>query len=323
MITHEIKEKFSIKNIKQFEKMLEEINKESVLVYNDSDFDQYCLYILRDWNNRKLFLNEANKGESFFSYLKRFFGKLNSYSSAIIDFFYLILKVKKEKHQKETWWGDVLSLFYTFGVNAIPVVVLMNFSLGVVLALQGAHQLKAFGAELFSVDLVTVSFFKEIGVLLSAILLAARSGGSSTSKIGMMKVYEEWDAIKVSGIDPNVFLLKTRILAFAFAMPLLAYVANFSGIFGGFIALKFLIGIDNNMFFNMAFSNFTYAIFFAALWKAPLFGLIIGFISCFEGQKVKNSAEEVAKASTKGVVYSIVCVILFDTFFNVFFTGIL
>ena len=90
----------------------------------------------------------------------------------------------------------------------------------------------------------------------------------------------------------------------------------------GFIALKFLIGIDNHLFFSMAFSNFTYSIFFAALWKGPCFGLVIGLISCFEGQKVKVSAEEVAKASTKGVVYSIVCVILLDTFFNVLFTGI-
>jgi len=322
MMTHKIEGKFSVKNIKQFERVLDQIDKNAVLVYNESDFDQYCLYILKDWNNKKLFVKKVNENEKFSYYLKKFFGKGSLYLSSLIDFFYDILRLKKEKHQKETWWSDVLSLFYSFGINAIPVVVLMNFSLGVVLAIQGAVQLKSFGAELFSVDLVTVSFFKEIGVLLSAILLAARSGGSSTSKIGMMKVYEEWDAIKVSGINPNVFLLKTRILAFAFAMPLLAYIANFAGIFGGFIALKFLIGIDNHLFFSMAFSNFTYSIFFAALWKGPCFGLVIGLISCFEGQKVKVSAEEVAKASTKGVVYSIVCVILLDTFFNVLFTGI-
>lgn len=208
------------------------------------------------------------------------------------------------------------------GLNALPIVGLLSFLIGVVLAYQGADQLRKFGAEIFTVNLLGISILREMGILLTAIIVAGRSGSAFAAQIGTMQVSEEIDAIRTIGLDPVEVLVLPRTFALLVAMPLLAVYADLMGLAGG--ALMSIISLD------ITFTQFTERLrdvvpiwaFWVGLIKAPVFGFVIALVGCREGLKVRGSADSVGRQTTRAVVIGIFLVIVMDAVFSVFFSTV-
>ena len=205
------------------------------------------------------------------------------------------------------------------GLNAIPIVALISFLIGVVLAYQGAIQLRQFGAEVFVVDLVAISILREIGILLTAIIIAGRSGSAFTAQIGSMKVNEEVDAMRTLGLEPIEILVLPRVLALVITLPLLTFVADLMGLLGGGLMAWVTLDISPAVYIERLNQSVGLWSFFIGLIKAPVFAFIIAMIGCFEGLKVVGSAESVGQQTTRAVVEAIFLVIVFDAIFSIFF----
>ena len=206
------------------------------------------------------------------------------------------------------------------GLNALPIVGLLSFLIGVVLAFQGADQLAQFGAEIFTVNLVGVSVLREMGILLTAIIVAGRSGSAFTAQIGTMQVNEEIDAMRVMGLDPIDVLVLPRVLALIIALPLLAMFANVMGLAGGAVMSVIALDISVVQFVERLKSVVPIWSLWVGLIKAPVFGLLIALVGCREGLKVGGSADSVGRQTTKSVVVSIFMVIVADAIFSIFFS---
>ena len=205
------------------------------------------------------------------------------------------------------------------GLNAVPIVALMAFLIGVVLAFQGSVQLRQFGAEVFVVDLIAISVLRELGILLTAIIVAGRSGSAFTAAIGSMKLREEIDAMRTLGLDPIEVLVLPRTMALLLMLPLLGMIANFAGLIGGMLMSWIELGVSPGMFMTRLYQNTDIWHLAIGMIKAPFFALIIGVIGCFEGMQVKGSAESVGRLTTTSVVLSIFSVIVMDAIFSIFF----
>jgi len=205
------------------------------------------------------------------------------------------------------------------GVNAIPIVVLMAFLIGIVLAYQGADQLRQFGAELFTVNLLAVSTLRELGVLLTAIMVAGRSGSAFTAQIGTMKVNQELDAMEVIGLDRLDVLVTPRILALMVALPLLTFLANIMALVGGGLVIIFLLDIPLVLFLRQLRDAVGVDLFVAGLIKAPVFAVLIAAVGCYMGLKVEGNAASVGQLTTQSVVVGIFLVIVVDAAFSVLF----
>ncbi len=208
------------------------------------------------------------------------------------------------------------------GWNAVPIIALMGFLIGVVLAFQGSVQLRQFGAEVFVVDLIAVSILRELGILLTAIIVAGRSGSAFTAAIGSMKVREEIDAMRTLGLDPIDVLVLPRILALVFMLPILGILANICGIAGGALMSWIELGISPDMFMTRLGTNTDVWHLAVGIIKAPFFAFTIGIIGCWQAFQVQGSAESVGHRTTTSVVQSIFLVIVADAIFSVFFPEI-
>jgi len=208
------------------------------------------------------------------------------------------------------------------GLNALPIVGLISFLIGVVLAYQGASQLQKFGAEIFVVDLITISILREIGILLTAIVIAGRSGSAFTAQIGSMKVNEEVDAMRTLGLDPMEVLVVPRVLALVITLPLLAFFADIIGLFGGALMAWITLDISPGLFLERLHATLGPWTFWVGIIKAPVFAFIIAMLGCFEGFQVVGSAESVGQKTTRAVVESIFLVIVVDAIFSIFFAFI-
>ncbi|NCT69154.1 MAG: MlaE family lipid ABC transporter permease subunit [Rhodanobacteraceae bacterium] len=208
------------------------------------------------------------------------------------------------------------------GLDAVPIVVLMNFLVGAVIAFLGATVLKDFGAAIFTVDLIGYSFLREFGVLLTAILIAGRSGSAFTAQIGSMKSREEIDAIRTLGLDPVEVLVLPRLLALLIALPLLTFLAMAAGIVGGGAVCALNLDISPTMFVTRLQDLAATRHFWVGMSKAPLFAFLIAAIGCLEGFKVSGSAESVGEHTTSSVVQAIFVAILVDAFAAIFFMEI-
>ncbi len=206
------------------------------------------------------------------------------------------------------------------GLNALPILGLLSFLIGVVLAFQGADQLKRFGAELYVVNLLGVSVLREIGVLMTAIIVAGRSGSAFTAQIGTMKVNQEVDAIGTMGLDPIELLVVPRALALMVSLPLLVFYADIMGLFGGAVMSYATLDITFGQFIRQLHSAVGLNTVAAGLIKAPVFALVIAIVGCYEGMKVSGSAESVGALTTKAVVEGIFLVIVIDAVFSVLFS---
>lgn len=218
--------------------------------------------------------------------------------------------------------ASVVNQLDRMGVGAVPIIILMSFLIGAIIAQQGAFQLRYFGAEVFVVDLVGILQLREIGVLLTAIMIAGRSGSAITAEIGSMKMREEIDALTVMGLNPVGVLIFPRLLALVIALPLLTVIANFAALGGAAFVAWSYSGITFEVFLSRLRHAIDYSTLISGMLKAPFMALIIGIVAAVEGLKVGGSAESLGRHVTASVVRSIFVVILVDGLFAMFYAAI-
>lgn len=214
-------------------------------------------------------------------------------------------------------WRALANIIYKTGYMALPIIGLLSFMIGVVIAYQMGIQLRNYGANIFIVDFVGLAVLREFGPLITAIMVAGRTGSSFTAELGTMKINQEIDALDTMGITPAELLLLPRIMGLFITLPLLAMWADLFGVLGGMVMAKTMLGINAHDFllrFQHAVPMRTLII---GIGKAPVFALIIGTIGCFQGMKVELSADSVGKKTTRSVVLSIFYIIVVDAIFSV------
>jgi phospholipid/cholesterol/gamma-HCH transport system permease protein len=224
------------------------------------------------------------------------------------------LKLARAPHKGP--WRDVSGHLYQIGTTALPITALLGFLIGVVLAYLMSQQLRQFGADAFIVNILGLSLVRELGPVLAAILIAGRSGSAITAQIGVMRVTEELDAMRVLGIPQGYRLVLPRAMAMALAMPLLTVWTTLAALFGGMLAADLTMGVTPAYFFEQV-SNL-----YLALAKSAVFGLMIALIGCHYGLRVKPNTESLGQGTTASVVTSITMVILVDALFAVVFKDI-
>ena len=205
------------------------------------------------------------------------------------------------------------------GVTAIPIAALIAFLISVILAYMGAQQLRKFGADIFVVDLVTVGVLRELGVLLTAIIVAGRSGSAFAAEIGAMHLNEEVDALSAIGVDPMEVLVLPRILGLMIALPLLTVIADFIGLVGGGLLCHVLLDMPLVQYLNRANEAIASTTFWVGLLKAPVFAVVIGLSGTLCGMRVRGSSRDLGRMTTLAVVQSIFLVLLADALFAMLF----
>ncbi len=233
---------------------------------------------------------------------------------ALLGFIGLILQtvaqlVWQPRRWRMTAWAAHLE---RTGLDAVPIVALLTFLVGAVVAFLGATVLSRFGASIFTVDLVAFSFLREFGTLLAAILVAGRTASAFTAQIGAMRANEEIDAIRVQGLNPVELLVLPRVCALLLALPLLSFVAMACGMVGGLLVCALTLDIAPTLFVSVVESHVGLRHFLIGMAKAPIFAFLIAVIGCLEGFKVEGSAQSVGEHTTSAVVQSIFVVIVVD-----------
>ncbi len=223
-------------------------------------------------------------------------------------------------HPRRLRLTSVVAQMDRTGVDALVIVGLLSFLVGVVIAYQGADQLRRFGAQIYTVNLLGVGILRELGVLMTAIIIAGRSGSAFTAQIGAMRVNEEIDAMRTIGLDPVEVLVVPRLLGLLLTLPMLTLYANFMGLLGGCLMAWGALGITIPQFLRQLQSALSPWTFWIGVGKAPFFAGIIALIGCYEGFQVSRSAESVGRLTTLSVVESIFLVIVADAVFSVLFS---
>jgi phospholipid/cholesterol/gamma-HCH transport system permease protein len=206
------------------------------------------------------------------------------------------------------------------GINALPIVGLLAFLIGIVMAYQGADQLRRFGAEIFTINLLGVGILRELGGLVTAIIIAGRSGSAFTAQIGTMKVNEEIDALQTIGVNTFDVLVLPRVLGLIIALPFLTFYADVMAMIGGAVMCYFDLGITVPAFMRQLHEAISMNTFMVGIIKAPVFAMIIGLVGCFEGLQVERNAASVGKLTTRSVVEAVFLVIVIDAGFSILFS---
>jgi phospholipid/cholesterol/gamma-HCH transport system permease protein len=206
------------------------------------------------------------------------------------------------------------------GINALPIVGLLAFLIGIVLAYQGADQLKRFGAQIFTINLLGVGILREIGGLITAIIVAGRSGSAFTAQIGTMRVNEEIDAMQTMGLNTVDTLVLPRIIGLVIALPLLTFFSDIIGLIGGAVMCYFDLGITIPAFMRQLQEAVSVNTFLVGLIKAPVFAFVIALVGCYEGFQVERNAASVGMLTTRSVVEGIFLVIVMDAAFSIMFS---
>ncbi len=223
------------------------------------------------------------------------------------------------RHPGRLRWRPILHNVQTAGVEALPITGLLSFLMGIVIAYQGADQLQRFGANIFVVDLVTLAMLRELSPLLTAIIIAGRSGSAYTAQIGTMKVTEEIDALRTIGITAQELLVLPKVIALIIVMPLLTVYTDITGVFGGMVMASTKLDISFTVFIDRIDEAISLSSYWTGLLKAPVFAMIIALVGCYRGFHVTGSAESVGKQTTMSVVQSIFLVIVTDAIFSIVF----
>jgi phospholipid/cholesterol/gamma-HCH transport system permease protein len=208
------------------------------------------------------------------------------------------------------------------GFRAIPIIVLIQFLIGCILAQQGIFHFRKFGAETFVVDMVGVLVLREVGVLITSIMLAGRSGSAYTAELGSMRMREEVDALRVMGRDPIEILILPRMIALIIALPLLTFIGSMAALFGGMLVAWLYGGFTPEIFIERLRDAISSSTFWVGMIKAPFMGAVIGLVACVEGLRVEGSAESLGEHTTASVVKAIFLVIVLDGAFAIFFASI-
>jgi len=205
------------------------------------------------------------------------------------------------------------------GIRAVPIICLLAFLISMVIAYQASTQLQKFGASIFTVDLTVISLLREMGVLITAIMVAGRSGSAFAAEIGVMKMREEIDALKTMGMNPIETLVLPRVLAMLITLPILTFLADITGLAGGGMISITLLDIPIDQYINRVDQVAKTTMFFVGIIKAPVFAFAITIVGCYQGMNVTGSAESVGKLTTVAVVQSIFLVIMLDALFSILF----
>ena len=214
---------------------------------------------------------------------------------------------------------SVVRHVYETGLTAVPIVSLIAFLIAVIVAYIGAQQLRKFGGEIFVVDLVTVSVLRELGVLLTAIIVAGRSGSAFAAEIGAMKLNDEVDALRALGMDPVEVLVMPRIFGLVIALPILTIIADGMGLVGGALLSWYLVDIPLGQYIDRVQGSISEFTFWVGMIKAPVFAVLIALVGTLRGMQVRTSSRELGRLTTVAVVQSIFLVILADAVFAVIF----
>ncbi len=224
--------------------------------------------------------------------------------------------------RRQLRWNAVIHQCEAIGVNALAIVGLLLFLVGIVIAQQGAVQLRAFGAEVFVVNLIGRSVLRELGILLTAIMVAGRSSSAFAAQIGSMKLNQEIDALHTIGMSPIEVLVVPRVLAMALMLMLLAFFGSIMAILGGALFCWVSLAIPPVTFFQRLQEVTPLSDLIIGMIKAPVFGIVIAMMGCFQGMQVSGNAESVGERTTRAVVESIFVVIVLNAFFAVFFSAL-
>ena len=208
---------------------------------------------------------------------------------------------------------------YDTGITAVPIVALIAFLITVILAYLSAQQLRGLGADIYVVDLVTIGVLRELGVLLTAVIVAGRSGSSFAAELGSMKLNEEVDALTATGADPIELLVLPRVLGLAIALPVLTVIADLIGLTGGALLCRYLLDMPLEQYVNRVNESIAATTFWVGIIKAPVFAMLIAFAGCYRGMQVRGSARELGHLVTVAVVQAIFLVLLADALFAVLF----
>jgi phospholipid/cholesterol/gamma-HCH transport system permease protein len=217
---------------------------------------------------------------------------------------------------------SLLYQLYRVGWQAIPIIVLITFLIGAIIAQQGIFHFRKFGADSYVVDMVGILVLRELGVLIVAIMVAGRSGSAYTAELGSMKMREEIDALSTMGLDPVEVLILPRVIALICALPILSFIGSMAALYGGGLVAWFYGGMGPAIFIARLHDAVSITHFEVGLIKAPFMALVIGIVACSEGLRVKGSAESLGKQTTTSVVKSIFLVIVLDGLFAIFFASI-
>ena len=217
-------------------------------------------------------------------------------------------------------WRSIVYNLQSAGVAALPITGLLSFLLGIVIAYQGAEQLRRVGANIYIVDLIGLSMVRELSPLITAIIVAGRSGSAYAAQIGTMKVTEEIDALRTIGIGPFDLLVLPKVLALAIALPLLTVYTDVMGILGGMVMARAQLDVGFSTFIDRLDDAVSLTSFLIGIGKAPVFAVIIALVGCYQGFQVNGSAESVGRQTTVSVVQSIFLVILVDALFSIAFS---
>ncbi len=239
----------------------------------------------------------------------------------VLGFFGLVVvtALRTASHPRGFRFTAFVSHVQRTGVSALPIVGLLSFLIGIVFAYQGAQQLRQFGAEIYTVNLLGVSFFRELGVLLAAIIVAGRSGSAFTAEIGTMQVNEEVDAMKTIGLDPVEILVLPRLFALMLTLPMLGFYGALMGLAGGALMCDLSLNIPLPIFLQQLRASTTGWSFWLGILKAPFFAVCIALVGCREGLRAARSADSVGRLTTLSVVESIFLVIVLDAAFSILF----
>ncbi len=219
-------------------------------------------------------------------------------------------------------WRALLGNLETAGVNALPIIALLAFMMGIVIAYQGGQQLKTYGANIFIVELVSLTMLRELAPLITAIIVAGRTGSAYTAQIGTMQVTEEVDALRTIGIPPMDLLVLPKLLALIIALPLLTVFADVLSVFGGMVMARALLEVSFSDFLDRFPQVVTPISFLLGVGKAPVFAAIIALVGCYQGFQVRGGADSVGRQTTVSVVQSIFLVIAADALFSVALGGV-
>jgi phospholipid/cholesterol/gamma-HCH transport system permease protein len=208
---------------------------------------------------------------------------------------------------------------YDTGITALPIVSLIAFLISVIIAYMSAQQLRNFGATVFVVDLVTIGVLRELGVLLTSIIVAGRSGSAFAAELGSMKLNEEVDALYATGVDPFEALVLPRVLGLVIALPLLTIIADIIGLTGGALLCRFLLDMPLTQYVSRVQESITATTFWVGVAKAPIFAMLIAMAGCYRGMQVRDSSRELGRLTTLAVVQAIFLVIFADAVFAILF----
>ena len=235
---------------------------------------------------------------------------------------FLVLLVSLVAKPWRMRWTSLVFHMEQVGLRAVPIVSLLTFLIGLVVAYMGAQQLAMFGADIFAVNLLEVMVLREMAVLITAIVVAGRSSSSFTAQIGAMVANEEVDALRSMGLKPGMLLVVPRVLALIVTLPMLVFLADIMALLGGALAIWVTLDINFNAFLTQLESVAKLDNFMVGMVKTPFFAMSIGLVGCFQGFRATGSAESVGMLTTVSVVQSIFIVILLDALFAMFFTTI-